>query len=198
MEQQFDITLRIMAREPGNLELESLLAQCRAICQDMEKDAGGSWVLPEYFSSDDDETDFFVFAQSRQKVVGAMANTVFRYKSTDRPSLHIQATVVRPELQKRGISAEMFKYLEQHLKGFDRVTSMIDHGNSISQLSRFAMGFETDAYQNSEIIRTLFKVVDPKKTVKTWHEARPATATIYRKGKHLKPTIPQHDKLAEF
>jgi len=178
----FDISLRIIEGKRGDPELEEVLAQCRAICDELAKEDENLKVLRASFAPV--AADFFVVAQKDREVVGAMAIQLV-YDD----AMSIFATIAPPNLHGRGISAEMFKYLESHAKGYDEVFSIIHKSNLKSRASRLSMGFKS--YEDPDLIDSFdydgyFKKIDPEKATKHWRDAEPATATIYTREEFAK------------
>ena len=111
-------------------EVREVFKECLAICEEIGSFQG-------FFSSVGKASgDYIVIAKSDGNIVGAM--TVESFERT----LFIICTIVKPDMQRRGISRAMLRHLEEHGKGHDSVCSSILCSNPASVESRKKMGFD--------------------------------------------------------
>ena len=195
--EQFDIVIRIIANiEGGSPELDQVLAQCHDICdridnaevdhakkagvtdsQELSKKRHG---LHDSFASELQVAKFFVVASKllTNEVVGCMAMDVKTSRDETYKLVRIVATVVDPSMHGRGISPEMFNYLEKHLKGVEYIESYIRNDNEKSLKSRENMGFVKGPVLGRSVLHRMIKEVDIEKAVTDWEDAHPALVTI--------------------
>ena len=170
-----------------NSELKKLLVQCTNVCDEISNENGirlREDFIPTFKRSD---VDFYVMATELEtgEVVGSMA------MNEENSVMSIESTIVKPSMQGRGISRQMFRYLEEHLAGFEGVCSHIAKSNKESIHSRIAMGFKNvDGSASSEF----FKPADKTQTTKRWQDAQPKTVKMTPRTEKSISEIDIHDQ----
>ena len=174
MDKDFEFQLRI---EKNDDKSEQVRAECRELC-DLVDEQGYKHELARYFNGEFE--DFYVLAThgDDDKIIGAMAmNSSYDTAQghLKRGNIYINATVVAPEFQGRGVSRAMFNYLEEHLDGFKLMQTSVRAENEASRRSREKQGFAVTREWESGEQKGVFmaRPVEPTRATKRWEDAEP-------------------------
>jgi len=180
----FDVVLQIHQNNTEDKEFLKMLAECVVICDEIQQTNNPQKLNSSFQPKPGAKNDYLIAIEPQSnKVIGAM--NLLRRPSID--TIHISATIVSPEFQGRGISQQMFKYLENHAKLYKEFTSVVHTSNTQSLDSRLVMGFKVRGVVATTGDRNnrLYKPVDDSHAIKTFEESQPEAVTIFPKKKSM-------------